>query len=122
MIAYGFGPELIPDLKGLMGDAPTTSRAFRAFGEKRPPILEFGPVEASSLPPTASAGARAQCLLEHADAARESKELATIDTNAPPTSTSTRCALRRDDSQLRFPREAGLRGPHHQAQAAQAAV
>lgn len=102
---YGFGPELIPDLKGLMGDASDNIPGVPGIGEKTATklILEFGPVESIIAAAHSIKQERVRnALLEHADAARESKELATIDTNAPiDFDLDACCALRRDDSQLR---------------------
>ena len=105
VIAMRLRPRAHPDLKGLMGDASDNIPGVPGIGEKTATklILEFGPVESIIAAAHSITQERVRnALLEHADAARESKELATIDTNAPiDFDLDACCALRRDDSQLR---------------------
>jgi len=83
---YGFGPELIPDFKGLMGDVSDNIPGVPGVGEKTAMRLvsEIGAVE------DVLAGAHSikqerlkNALLDHAEQAKASKYLATIDRNAP---------------------------------------
>jgi DNA polymerase-1 len=83
---YGFGPELIPDFKGLMGDVSDNIPGVPGVGEKTAMRLvsEIGAVE------DVLAGAHSikqerlkNALLENAEQAKASKHLATIDRNAP---------------------------------------
>ena len=83
---YGFGPELIPDFKGLMGDVSDNIPGVPGVGEKTAMRLvsEIGSVE------DVLAGAHSikqerlkNALLENAEQARASRHLAAIDRNAP---------------------------------------
>lgn len=102
---YGFGPELIPDLKGLMGDASDNIPGVPGVGEKTATklVAEFGPVEKIIAAAHDIKQERLRnILLENADVAKESKDLATIDTNAPiDFDVAGCCALSRDPERLR---------------------
>lgn len=83
---YGFGPELVPDLKGLMGDQSDNIPGVKGIGEKTALklIQEFGPIEKVFENLDIISSKRTKELLENGkDSAFESKELATIDTNVP---------------------------------------
>jgi DNA polymerase I len=91
---YGFGPELVPDYKGLRGDPSDNIPGVRGIGEKTATelIMKFGSLETlfSTLKkdPDAllKAGIKARIvnlLIEGEDEARFSKELATIRCDAP---------------------------------------
>lgn len=101
---YGFGPELIPDFKGLMGDVSDNIPGVPGVGEKTAMRLvsEIGAVE------DVLAGAHSikrerlkNALLENAEQARASKHLATIDRNAPiGVDLEQCCEVRRDSGHL----------------------
>lgn len=111
---YGFGPELIPDFKGLMGDVSDNIPGVPGVGEKTAMRLvsEIGAVE------DVLAGAHSikqerlkNALLENAEQARASKYLATIDRNAPiGMDLEQCCAVQRDPGRLaEFLRKQGFR-------------
>ena len=85
---YGFGPELIPDYKALVGDKSDNIPNVPGIGEKTATALlqQYGTLEAvldhldEIKPPRAQAALRA-----HVDQARQSKRLATIICDAPIT-------------------------------------
>jgi len=101
---YGFGPELIPDFKGLMGDVSDNIPGVPGVGEKTAMRLvsEIGTVE------DVLAGAHSikqerlkNALLENAEQARASKHLATIDRKAPVgVDLEQCCEVRRDPGHL----------------------
>ncbi|MDQ4099815.1 MAG: DNA polymerase I, partial [Chloroflexota bacterium] len=78
---YGFGPELVPDYKALVGDTSDNIPGVPGIGDKtaKALIAEYGPLEAildhlDDVTPTRARNA----LREHAEQAMKSKELATI--------------------------------------------
>jgi DNA polymerase-1 len=78
---YGVPPELIPDLYGLKGDTSDNIPGIPGIGEKTASELigRFGSLEGVlSHVGDVSGPKRKQSLLEHADAARVSKQLATV--------------------------------------------
>jgi DNA polymerase-1 len=78
---YGVPPELIPDLYGLKGDTSDNIPGIPGIGEKTASELigRFGSLEGVlSHVEDVSGPKRKQNLLEHADAARISKQLATV--------------------------------------------
>ena len=78
---YGVPPELIPDLYGLKGDTSDNIPGIPGIGEKTASELigRFGSLEGVlSHVEDVSGPKRKQSLLEHADAARISKQLATV--------------------------------------------
>jgi DNA polymerase-1 len=84
---YGFGPELVPDYKGLVGDKSDNIPNVPGIGEKTASALlvQYGSLEnilehLDELKPK-----QAEALREHADQARRSKNLATIVRDAPVT-------------------------------------
>lgn len=83
---YGLGPEQIPDLKGLMGDASDNIPGVPGIGEKTALRLlhEFGSIEGilAHLDQIARPRER-EALAAHAEAAVQSKRLATIDRAVP---------------------------------------
>lgn len=102
---YGFGPELIPDFKGLMGDVSDNIPGVPGIGEKTAIklVAEFGTVEKILEGAHDIKQERLRnTLLENADVAIESKDLATIDTDAPiEFDAGARCAVARDAAKLR---------------------
>ncbi len=82
---YGFGPELVPDYKALVGDKTDNIPNVPGIGEKTASALlvQYGSLEGiiehiEELKPKVQ-----ESLREHADQARHSKQLATILTDAP---------------------------------------
>lgn len=91
---YGFGPKLIPDYKGLRGDASDNIPGIPGIGEKTGTdlIVNFGSIESlyetleKNPEKLAEAGIKPRIvnlLTEHRDSAEFSKILATIRTDAP---------------------------------------
>ena len=98
---FGFGPELIPDYKGLRGDPSDNIKGVPGIGEKTATelIIAFGSIEkmyaalkksekkfVAKMSKTLPAGRQARItvlLKEHEEDARFSKALATIRTDAP---------------------------------------
>lgn len=85
---YGFGPEHVPDYKGLMGDASDNIPGVPGIGEKTAQklVAEWGTIENildnidSVSPPRVR-----EAIREHREQALMSKRLALINTNAPVT-------------------------------------
>ena len=80
---YGVEPELVPDLIGLKGDTSDNIPGVPGIGDKTAAQLlqRFGSLEAVLQSVDEISGAkRKQNLVEHADAARVSKQLATMKT------------------------------------------
>src|SRR5439155_20794381 len=78
---YGIAPELIPDFYGLKGDTSDNIPGIPGIGDKTASelIQAYGSLEAVfSHVEDISGPKRKQALLEHADDARVSKQLATI--------------------------------------------
>jgi DNA polymerase I len=79
---YGIPPELIPDFYGLKGDTSDNIPGVPGIGEKTASdlIQRYGPLEeVLAHIPDISGAKRKQNLREHADDARVSKRLATVD-------------------------------------------
>ncbi len=99
---YGFAPPLIPDYKGLRGDASDNIPGVPGIGEKtaRELVKQFGSVEnvlahvAEVKPPRAKTA-----LEQHADKATFSKRLATIVTDLPLEFEWKECARRELDTE-----------------------
>ena len=111
---YGFGPELVPDLKGLMGDVSDNIPGVPGVGEKTAIrlITQMGSVEqilgnAHSI----KQDRLRNILLENAELARKSKHLATIDTDAPVEfDIRSCCSIKQDRAKLRsFLQKQGFR-------------
>ena len=85
---FGVGPDLVPDVLGLMGDATDNIPGVPGIGEKTATKLvsEFGGVERilAGLDHVRQPKLRAS-LAQHADQARLSRQLATIQTDCPVT-------------------------------------
>ncbi|MDH7516469.1 MAG: DNA polymerase I [Bacteroidota bacterium] len=83
---FGVPPERVTDVLGLIGDASDNIPGVRGIGEKTaiPLVQEFGPLEEiyRNIDRIPKAAVRAK-LLEQKDAAFLSRELVTIDVNAP---------------------------------------
>jgi DNA polymerase-1 len=83
---YGIGPELIPDFIGLKGDTSDNIPGVPGIGDKTASDLlqRFGDLETVLASVDEISGAkRKQNLVEHADAARLSKQLATMVRDVP---------------------------------------
>ncbi|MCG2705059.1 MAG: DNA polymerase I, partial [Candidatus Omnitrophica bacterium] len=83
---YGVGPERIVDLLSLMGDATDNITGIPGFGEKTALSLmkEFENLdEILTKPEKIKSEVRRRLVVEHADKARLSKELATLDDKVP---------------------------------------
>ena len=83
---YGVGPEKIVDLLALMGDTSDNITGVPGFGEKTAVSLiqEFNSLdEILDKPEKIKSEARRRLIIEHADKARLSKELATLDDKVP---------------------------------------
>jgi DNA polymerase-1 len=83
---YGIGPELIPDFIGLKGDTSDNIPGVPGIGDKTASDLlqRFGDLETVLASVEEISGAkRKQNLVEHADAARLSKQLATMVRDVP---------------------------------------
>lgn len=111
---YGFGPELIPDFKGLMGDVSDNIPGVPGVGEKTATrlVTQIGSVEDVLAAAHSVKQERLKnALLENAEQARASKYLATIDRNAPiRVDLEECCALQRDPDVLAdFLRKQGFR-------------
>lgn len=99
---YGFGPEFVPDFKGLMGDPSDNLPGVPGVGEKTAMRLvsELGTVENVLENVHSLKGERLRNnLLEYGDVALESKRLATIDCNAPVGIDIEECCMLRQDPQ-----------------------
>lgn len=84
---YGFGPELVPDFKALVGDKTDNIPNVPGIGDKTASTLlvQYGSLE-SILDHLADLKPKQQeSLREHEDQARRSKQLATIVCDAPVT-------------------------------------
>lgn len=83
---YGVGPEKIVDLLALMGDPSDNITGIPGFGGKTALLLmeEFNSLdEILANPDKIKSEARRRLVVEHADKARLSKELATLDDKVP---------------------------------------
>src|SRR3954464_2226401 len=103
---YGIPPELIPDFLGLKGDTSDNIPGVPGIGDKTAADLlqRFGDLEGVLSPIDDISGAkRKENLTEHADAARISKQLATIVYEIPVDD------LDLDEEIARAPDRAGLR-------------
>lgn len=86
----GVPPERVPDLKGLMGDSSDNIPGVPGVGEKTAVKLlaQYGTLEAAlEAAPTEQKGKLRERLIEFADQARLSKDLATITREVPLTLT-----------------------------------
>ena len=114
---YGIPPELIPDFYGLKGDTSDNIPGVPGIGDKTAAQLlqQFGDLEGVLASVDEISGAkRKENLTNHADDARISKQLATVDPRRPGrASTSTSCSRAEPDrSRLReIFREFELRDP-----------
>jgi DNA polymerase-1 len=113
---YGIPPELIPDFYGLKGDTSDNIPGVPGIGDKTASQLlqRFGTLEDVLASVDAISGAkRKQNLTEHADAARVSKVLATIQRDVPvEVDPAAEAARAPDRSRLRDVfREFELRAP-----------
>src|SRR3712207_4791482 len=77
---YGIGPELIPDFIGLKGDPSDSIPGIPGIGDKTAGQLlaQYGSLEAVVEHVDELSPARARAIREHAEQAREAKELATM--------------------------------------------
>src|SRR5687768_1403665 len=102
---YGIPPELIPDFYGLKGDTSDNIPGVPGIGDKTASDLlqRFGDLETVLASVDEISGAkRKEHLVNHADDARLSKELAKIQEDVPvEIDVSTRAAQEPDRSQIR---------------------
>jgi DNA polymerase-1 len=99
---YGFAPPLIPDYKGLRGDASDNIPGVPGIGEKtaKELVQQFGSIENILAHVNEIKSARAKTALEqHADKATFSKRLATIVTDLPLEFEWKECARRPFDTE-----------------------
>ncbi len=113
---YGIPPELIPDFYGLKGDTSDNIPGIPGIGDKTASdlIQRYGPLEeVLAHIPDISGAKRKQNLTAHAEDARISKQLATVDRSVPLDFDLTAEAAREPDrSRLREVfREYELRDP-----------
>jgi DNA polymerase-1 len=113
---YGISPELIPDFYGLKGDTSDNIPGVPGIGDKTASdlIQRYGPLEdVLAHIPDISGAKRKQNLTAHAEDARISKQLATVDRGVPLDFDPTAEAAREPDrSRLREVfREYELRDP-----------
>ncbi len=81
----GVAPNQIIDLKGLAGDASDNLPGVPGVGEKTAAkwLQQYGTLESVLAAATKIGGKRGQALVDHAESARLSRELATIAVDAP---------------------------------------
>jgi DNA polymerase-1 len=114
---YGIAPELIPDFIGLKGDTSDNIPGVPGIGDKTAAELlqRFGDLETVLASVDQISGAkRKQNLTEHADAARMSKQLATIVRDVPNIDLDLEVELSREPDRSRLRgvfREWELRDP-----------
>ncbi|HEY7078046.1 MAG TPA: DNA polymerase I [Solirubrobacteraceae bacterium] len=114
---YGIAPELIPDFIGLKGDTSDNIPGVPGIGDKTAAELlqRFGDLESVLASIDEISGAkRKQNLTEHADAARMSKQLATIVRDVPNIDLDLEAELSREPDRSRLRgvfREWELRDP-----------
>src|SRR3954468_2134411 len=114
---YGIAPELIPDFIGLKGDTSDNIPGVPGIGDKTAADLlqRFGDLEGVLAHIDEISGAkRKQNLTEHADAARMSKQLATIVRDVPNIELDLEAELGREPDRSRLRgvfREWELRDP-----------
>jgi len=114
---YGITPELIPDFYGLKGDTSDNIPGVPGIGEKTAAGLlqRFGSLDAVLASIDEISGAkRKENLVNHADDARVSRELATINTDVPGVELPDWSTLARDPDRSRLRetfREFELRDP-----------
>ncbi len=82
---YGVPPALMPDLRGLVGDSSDNLPGVPGIGEKGAASLmgKYGTLEAILEHADEQTPKRRQSLIDHADAARMSRDLSVIDVNVP---------------------------------------
>ncbi len=85
LAAYGVRPDQVPDLKGLMGDASDNIPGIAGVGEKTALKLlgQYDSLDQVLLHADAIKGKLGERVRQGADSARLSRELATIDREAP---------------------------------------
>src|SRR4051812_35280263 len=114
---YGIPPELIPDFYGLKGDTSDNIPGVPGIGDKTASDLlqRFGDLETVLASVDEISGAkRKENLVNHADNARISKQLATIQTEVPGVETPDWAAIAREPDRSRLRevfREFELRDP-----------
>ena len=82
---YGIGPELMVDFRGMVGDPSDNLPGVPGIGEKGASQLlqKYGTLDEVLAHAAEQTPKRAQALTEHADAARKTRGLALIRTDAP---------------------------------------
>jgi DNA polymerase-1 len=82
---YGIGPELMTDFRGMVGDPSDNLPGVPGIGEKGATQLlqKYGSLDEVLAHASDQTPKRGAALAEHADAARKTRRLAVIDTEAP---------------------------------------
>lgn len=82
---YGIGPELMVDFRGMVGDPSDNLKGVPGIGEKGAATLlqKYGSLDAILDHASEQTPKRREALTEHADTARQTREMARIDTDAP---------------------------------------
>ena len=82
---YGIGPELMTDFRGMVGDPSDNLPGVPGIGEKGASQLlqKYGSLDEILAHASEQTPKRGEALAAHADAARKTRRLAVIDTEAP---------------------------------------
>ncbi|MDX6554093.1 MAG: polymerase [Miltoncostaeaceae bacterium] len=82
---YGIGPELMTDFRGMVGDTSDNLPGVPGIGEKGAAqlLLKYGTLDEVLAHADEQSPKRRQALIEHADNARKSRDLAVIETAVP---------------------------------------
>ncbi|MEQ9335731.1 MAG: DNA polymerase I, partial [Miltoncostaeaceae bacterium] len=82
---YGIGPELMVDFRGMVGDPSDNLKGVPGIGEKGASTLlqKYGSLDAILDHAAEQTPKRREALTEHAQTARQTREMARIDTDAP---------------------------------------
>lgn len=82
---YGIGPELMVDFRGMVGDPSDNLKGVPGIGEKGAATLlqKYGSLDEILAHASEQTPKRREALTEHADTARQTREMARIDLAAP---------------------------------------
>jgi DNA polymerase-1 len=82
---YGIGPELMVDFRGMVGDPSDNLKGVPGIGEKGAATLlqKYGSLDEILAHASEQTPKRREALTEHADTARQTREMARIDLDAP---------------------------------------
>ena len=82
---YKIGPELMVDFRGMVGDPSDNLKGVPGIGEKGAATLlqKYGSLDEILAHAEEQTPKRRESLIEHADTARQTREMARIDTDAP---------------------------------------